>query len=80
MIDEKLLRRKWFGGRDTGHLSFMEAIDATMEKKYEWVKLTDGEIHTAYVEAANQTLRPQDERIALAFARAIEAKLEEKNL
>ncbi|MCF8156700.1 MAG: hypothetical protein K9K35_11895 [Rhodoferax sp.] len=29
------------------------------------------EIYTAYIEAANQTLRPQDERIALAFARAI---------
>jgi hypothetical protein len=35
--------------------------------------LTNGEIYTAYVEAANQTLRPQDERIAFAFARAIEA-------
>ena len=33
--------------------------------------LTNGEIYTAYIEAANQTLRPQDERIALAFARAI---------
>jgi hypothetical protein len=44
-----------------------------------WVGLTNGEIYTAYVEAANQTLRPQDERIALAFARAIEAKLKEKN-
>jgi hypothetical protein len=35
--------------------------------------LTDQEIYTAYIEAANQTLRPQDERIALAFARAIES-------
>jgi len=35
--------------------------------------LTDGEIYTAYITAANQTLRPQDERIAFAFARAIEA-------
>lgn len=34
--------------------------------------LTNGEIYTAYIEAANQTLRPQDERIALAFARAVE--------
>jgi hypothetical protein len=34
--------------------------------------LTDGEIYTAYITAANQTLRPQDERIAFAFARAIE--------
>ena len=35
--------------------------------------LSNAEIYTAYIEAANQTLRPQDERIALAFARAIEA-------
>jgi hypothetical protein len=35
--------------------------------------LTDGEIYTAYVTATNQTLRPQDERLAFAFARDIEA-------
>ena len=35
--------------------------------------LTNGQIYTAYIEAANQPLRPQDERIAFAFARAIEA-------
>jgi hypothetical protein len=34
--------------------------------------LTNGEIHTAYITATNQTLRPQDERLAFAFARAIE--------
>jgi hypothetical protein len=34
--------------------------------------LTNGEIYTAYIEATNQTLRPQDERLAFAFARAIE--------
>jgi len=34
--------------------------------------LTNGEIYTAYITATNQTLRPQDERLALAFARAIE--------
>jgi hypothetical protein len=43
-----------------------------------WVGLTNGEIHNAYIEAANQTLRPQDERIVFAFARALEAKLKEK--
>jgi len=43
------------------------------------VPLTNGEIYTAYITATNQTLRPQDERLALAFARAIEAKLKEKN-
>ena len=35
--------------------------------------LTDGEIYTAYITATDQTLRPQDERLAFAFARAIEA-------
>ena len=38
----------------------------------DYVPLSDGEIYTAYIEATNQTLRPQDERLALAFARAIE--------
>jgi hypothetical protein len=32
--EQRLLRRKWFGHRDTGHLSFTEAVDATMEKLY----------------------------------------------
>ncbi len=35
--------------------------------------LTNGEICTAYITATDQTLRPQDERLAFAFARAIEA-------
>lgn len=30
--EQRMLRRKWFGGRDTGHLSFVEAVDATMMK------------------------------------------------
>lgn len=34
--------------------------------------LTNGEIYTAYITATNQTLRAQDERLALAFARAVE--------
>jgi hypothetical protein len=34
--------------------------------------LTSGELYTAYITATNQTLRPQDERLAFAFARAIE--------
>lgn len=37
------------------------------------VPATDSEIYTAYIAATNQTLRPQDERLALKFARAIEA-------
>jgi hypothetical protein len=35
--------------------------------------LTNGEIYTAYITATNKTLRPQDERLVFAFARAIEA-------
>ena len=35
--------------------------------------LINGEIYTAYITATNQTLRAQDERLAFAFARAIEA-------
>tara|TARA_R110002126_G_scaffold127564_4_gene269829 strand:- start:2849 stop:3256 length:408 start_codon:yes stop_codon:yes gene_type:complete len=35
--------------------------------------LTNGEIYTAYITATNQTLRAADERLAFAFARAIEA-------
>ena len=38
----------------------------------DYVPLSDGQIYTAYIEASNQTLRPQDERIAIAFACAIE--------
>lgn len=34
--------------------------------------LTNGEIYTAYITATNQMLRAQDERLAFAFARAIE--------
>ena len=34
--------------------------------------LTNGEIYTAYITATNQTLRAQDEKLALEFARAIE--------
>ena len=35
--------------------------------------LTDEEIHTVYATATNQTLRSGDEKLALAFARAIES-------
>jgi hypothetical protein len=45
----------------------------------EWQELSNGEIYAAYITATNQTLRPQDERLALAFARAIEAALKERN-
>ena len=77
MIDEKLLRRKWFGGRDTGHLSFTEAVDVTMEKKYAWVKLTDEEIWNIAADYFNADAQYGG---VIAYSRAIEAKLEEKNL
>ena len=35
--------------------------------------LTNSEIYIVYITATNQTLRPQDERLAFGFARAIEA-------
>ena len=51
----------------------LAAIQKALAQPPQRNPLTNGEIYTAYIEAANQTLRPQDERIALAFARAIEA-------
>ncbi len=51
----------------------------THPPRREWQELSNGEIYTAYITATNQTLRPQDERLALAFARAIEAELKERN-
>lgn len=41
--------------------------------------LTDEDIKAVYEDASGQSLRPQDYRIVLQFARAIEAKLNEKN-
>jgi hypothetical protein len=35
--------------------------------------LTNQQLYNCYIEATNQTLRPQDEHLAFAFARAIEA-------
>ena len=52
--------------------ALQDRIDA-LEAQPKQEPLTDGEIYTAYITAANQTLRPQDERIAFAFARAVEA-------
>jgi hypothetical protein len=51
----------------------------THPPRREWQELSNGEIYTAYITATNQTLRPQDERLALAFARAIEAALKKRN-
>jgi hypothetical protein len=58
-----------------------EEIDELREyiEGRELVGLTDEEINTLYATATNQELRPQDKILAFAFARAIEAKLKEKN-
>ena len=55
-------------------IAYMAGVEAGRKQAQQVaVPMTHGEIYTAYITAANQTLRPQDERIALAFARAIEA-------
>jgi hypothetical protein len=54
------------------HSTVLQNLRTALEQP-EQEPLTGGEIYTAYITAANQTLRPQDERIAFAFARAIEA-------
>jgi hypothetical protein len=51
----------------------LAGIRAEFEEKLQRKPLTNGEIYTAYITATDQTLRPQDERLAFAFARAIEA-------
>jgi hypothetical protein len=63
-----MMTREYGKGYDEGYADGLK--DAPQRT---WEVLTNGEIYNAYIEAANQTLRPQDERIALAFARAIEA-------
>ncbi len=52
-----------------GGLDPRNKFDAQVQRK----PLTNGEIYTAYITATNQTLRATDERLAFAFARAIEA-------
>ena len=74
MTNEAYLQRKWFGGRDTEHLTFTAAVELTMQKKYEWVGLTDDELQPI----------ADEYRILFGgwvkdFAQAIEAKLKEKN-
>ena len=49
-------------------------------QKREWVGLTDEDIEQGYETTGHcQTLRPQDRFAVFALARAIEAKLKEKN-
>ena len=50
------------------------------EPQREWVVLTDEEIQKSYETSGHyQTLRPQDSFAVYALARAVEAKLKEKN-
>jgi len=52
----------------------------THPPKRQWVGLTDEEIEQGYETTGHyQTLRPQDRFAVFALARAIEAKLKEKN-
>jgi hypothetical protein len=44
-----------------------------------WQGLTDEDIEKVYETTNAQTLRPQDRLVIFNFARAIEAKLKEKN-
>jgi hypothetical protein len=58
------------GTKDTEVAAAMAQWDAQYAQPAK--PLTDEEISTIYGEAKNQTLRSQDQRLALAFARAIE--------
>ena len=52
----------------------------TTPQQRTWVGLTDEQIETCYETTGHyQTLRPQDRFTVFALARAIEAKLKEKN-
>jgi hypothetical protein len=48
--EQRLLRRKWLGHRDTDHLSFTEAVDATMEKLYAELKPKQEPVAYCYVQ------------------------------
>jgi DNA-binding transcriptional MerR regulator len=51
-----------------------------LKEKREWVGLTDEQIETCYETTGHyQTLRPQDRFAVFALAKAIEAKLKQKN-
>jgi hypothetical protein len=74
MTDEAYLQRRWFGGRDTGHLTFTEAVELTMQKRYEWKGLTDEEAMQICIDCGCMS----EEWLVLLDA--IEAKLQEKNV
>jgi hypothetical protein len=48
-------------------------------KRKEWVGLTEKDSELVYEDVSGQSLRPQDYRLVLKFAVAIEAKLKELN-
>jgi hypothetical protein len=51
----------------------------TAPPKREWVGLTEKDAELVYEDVSGQSLRPQDYRLVLQFAVAIEAKLKELN-
>lgn len=57
---------------DDDYADYSEALELLSSEPPQRKPLTNGEIYTAYITATNQTLRAQDERLAFAFARAIE--------
>jgi hypothetical protein len=62
------------------HRSWNAAIKYTPPAQRTWVGLTDEEIAQGYETTGHyQTLRPQDKFAVYALARAIEAKLKDKN-
>ena len=70
-------RPDFIAGYDAG-MADAERMYKLATKTAQPLELSNGEIYTAYIEAANQTLRPQDERIALAFARSVLAAANKK--
>lgn len=72
MTNEAYLRRKWFGGRDTAHLTFTAAVELTMQKKYEWVGLTEEDMDCLFPHGSSVWVQET--------VKIIEAKLKEKNL
>jgi hypothetical protein len=73
----------WYDGfpdRHDGHGPYEIRTLYTTPQQRTWVGLTDEQIETCYETTGHyQTLRPQDRFAVFALARAIEAKLKEKN-
>ena len=56
-----------------------EITSVTIRPKREWVGLTEKASELVYEDVSGQSLRPQDYRLVLRFAVAVEAKLKELN-